>query len=232
MLLQLMPAAGVDYAIVVHPQPYQDDHRYLEYCLTVGQGKLKGTCLFFADQPDTGPRLRELVRNYPAIVAVRIHAYDPEQLPPLWTLAGDLGLAVQLHFEPRYAPGFEPYLAEFRSVRVLVDHLGRPAQGTPAEHQVVLQWARFDHVMMKLSSVPDPEVYPHRNPAPVIAKLVNAYGADRLMYGGGFGAGATATNYRAERERIAGLLPPMSEADRAKVFGETAAKVFGFGPVS
>ena len=47
-LLGLMVAAGVDYAIVVHPEPYQDDHRYLEHCLTAGRGKLKGTCLFFA----------------------------------------------------------------------------------------------------------------------------------------------------------------------------------------
>ena len=41
----------MDYAVVVHPEPYQDDHRYLEHCLDVGRGKLKGTCLFFADRP-------------------------------------------------------------------------------------------------------------------------------------------------------------------------------------
>src|SRR5689334_12901402 len=50
-LLRSMEGAGVDYAIVVHPEPYQDDHRYLEHCLTVGKGKLKGTALVFADRP-------------------------------------------------------------------------------------------------------------------------------------------------------------------------------------
>ena len=35
-LLQCMDGAGVNFAIVVHPEPYQDDHRYLEYCLQVG----------------------------------------------------------------------------------------------------------------------------------------------------------------------------------------------------
>src|SRR4051794_2664465 len=39
-LLRCMDEAGVDRAIVVHPEPYQDDHRYLEYCLDVGKGKL------------------------------------------------------------------------------------------------------------------------------------------------------------------------------------------------
>src|SRR4051794_9446501 len=31
-LLACMSEAGVDYAIVVHPEPYQDDHRYLDHC--------------------------------------------------------------------------------------------------------------------------------------------------------------------------------------------------------
>jgi hypothetical protein len=49
------------------------------------------------------------------------------------------------------------------------------------------------------------------------------------MYGGGFNASATAASYRAERERVAGLLAHLSAADRAKVLGGTAAKLFGLG---
>lgn len=55
-LLKCMAEAGVDHAVVVHPEPYGDDHRYLEHCLEVGRGKLKGTCLFFADRPDSPGR--------------------------------------------------------------------------------------------------------------------------------------------------------------------------------
>ena len=50
-LLRCMADGGVDYAVVVHPEPYQDDHRYLEHCLAVGKGRLKGTLLLFADRP-------------------------------------------------------------------------------------------------------------------------------------------------------------------------------------
>ena len=52
LLLERMKSADVDYAIIVHPEPYQDDHRYFEHCMTVGGGRLKGTCLFFADRED------------------------------------------------------------------------------------------------------------------------------------------------------------------------------------
>src|SRR5262245_3644476 len=105
-LLKLMDGAGVDHAVVVHPEPYQDDHRYLEHCLEVGKKRLKGTALVFADRPGSVDRLPGLVKRWP-IVAVRIHAYAPERLPPfdrpelrgLWKQAADLGLAVQLHFE-------------------------------------------------------------------------------------------------------------------------------------
>ena len=32
-LLKCMAGAGIDHAIVVHPEPYQDDHRYLDLSL-------------------------------------------------------------------------------------------------------------------------------------------------------------------------------------------------------
>ena len=35
-LLAAMDAGGVTGAVIVHPEPYQDDHRYLEYCLAKG----------------------------------------------------------------------------------------------------------------------------------------------------------------------------------------------------
>jgi predicted TIM-barrel fold metal-dependent hydrolase len=233
-LLTCMTGAGVDYAIVVQPEPYQDDHRYLEHCLAVGKGKLKGTCLFFAGRPNLKERMTELAKKLP-LVALRIHAYNPERMPPfgepalkdLWKLAGDLNLAVQLHFEPRFGIAFEPYIREFRSIRVLIDHLGRPLQGTPKEHAAIVAWSKYDHVTMKLSAVPSRGVYPHRDPTMAIKQLTAAFGADRLMYGGGFGPTATLESYRQERERIAGFLSHLSPAERDKVFGGTAAKYFG-----
>jgi predicted TIM-barrel fold metal-dependent hydrolase len=234
-LLRAMDGAGVAAAVIVHPEPYQDDHRYLEHCLRQAPTRLKGTALFFADRPDTPARLRDLAGRC-ALVAARVHAYAPERLPPFgtpellayWKLAGELGLAVQLHFEPRYAPGFEPLIEEFKDVRVLIDHLGRPFQGSPEEHERIVRWSRFPNAVMKLSAVPARDAYPHRDPAAVVRRLADAYGADRLMYGGGWNGGTPPAAYRAERERIRGLIAHLPDADQAKVFGGTAARVFGF----
>jgi len=237
-LLELMDAAGLGGAIIVHPEPYHDDHRYLEYCFDVGRGRLKGVCLFFADDSTAVSRLTDLVHRRPGEVrAVRVHAYAPERLPPLgkpelralWKTAADLGLMVQVHFEPRYAPALEPLVREFGETTVLIDHLGRPFQGTPEEYERVVRWSERPNVVMKLSSLPVKEEYPHRDPAPVVARLLAAFGPERLVYGGGFKADATAESYRAARERVAAHLPGLSEKDSGKVLGGNAARLFGFG---
>lgn len=234
-LLRCMAGAGVDFAVVVHPEPYQDDHRYLEHCLEVGKGKLKGTALVFADRPESFAQLPGLVKKLD-VRTVRVHAYSPDRLPPfgkpelrnLWKQAADLGIMVQLHFEPRYAPGFEPLIKEFAGTTVIIDHLGRPFQGTPAEHAVVIDWSKYKNTVMKLSAIPAQRDYPHRDIGPIIRQLTDAYGPSRLIYGGGFGAGATPESYRAARERTRGFIGHLSADDQAKVLGGNAVKLFRF----
>jgi len=234
-LLACMKDGGVDYAIVVHPEPYQDDHRYLEHCLEVGKGKLKGTVLVFADREGSLEKLPDLAKRLP-VVATRIHAYSPDRLPPfgkpelkrLWSLATDHGLAIQLHFEPRYAPGFEPLIREFKDTKVIIDHMGRPMQGTPAEHAVVIRWAQHENTIMKLSSFASQTTYPHRDIGPIIRQLTDAWGADRMIYGGGFNETATGDSYRQGFEKARGYLAHLSSTDQEKILGLTAARLFKF----
>jgi predicted TIM-barrel fold metal-dependent hydrolase len=236
-LLDCMKQADVDFAVIVHPEPYQDDHRYLEHCLDVGQGKLKGTCLFFAGRPNGIREMTALVkRQQNKIVTLRIHAYAADRLPPfgkpelreLWKVASDLGLAIQLHFEPRFAPGFEPLIQEFSKTKVIIDHLGRPMQGTVEEHGRIVKWSRFENTVMKLSSIPESNSDSKREVGPIMSQLVKAFGPDRLIYGGGWAEGSTGESYRASVGRVSSFLSDLSASDQAKVLGGTAAKLFRF----
>lgn len=235
LLLKQMDGAGVDFAVVVHPEPYQDDHRYLEHCLAVGKGRLKGTLLVFADRPGSMEKLPELAKRLP-VVAARVHAYAADRLPPfgkpelrrLWQLARDHGLAIQLHFTPNFAAGFEPLIREFKQTRVIVDHLGRPFDGQPEDNERILRWADFPNTVMKLSSLPAPDAKEAVELPRVLRRLAGAFGPDRLIYGGGFDEKATAASYRRERERLAELLPFLPADARAKVLGGNAARLFGF----
>jgi predicted TIM-barrel fold metal-dependent hydrolase len=237
-LIAVMEAAGVDRAIIVHPEPYQDNHDYLEYCFEVGGERLKGTCLFFAGRPGSLDRMAELVRKWPGkIVAARVHAYAPERMPPfgkpelreLWKKAADLGLLMQLHLEPKWAPGFEPLIQEFPGTTVIIDHLGRPIQGTPEEHARVIGWSKYPNTVIKLSAIPPKTQFPHRDAAPFVRNAADAFGPDRMIYGGGFEPGATGESYLAARERLLSYVSHFSPADQDKVSGGTAAKLFKFG---
>ncbi len=234
-LLKCMDAAGVSHAVVVHPEPYQDDHRYLQHCLKVGKGRLKGTLLLFSDRDGSLEKMTTLAKRMD-VVCVRVHAYAPDRLPPfgkpelrrLWKMAAENGLAVQLHFEPRYAPGFEPLIREFRDTRVIIDHMGRPFQGTPKEHAVVVRWSRLPNTFIKLSSIPRQDKYPHRDIRPIVKQLTDAWGADRMIYGGGFNADATGKSYRAAFERARSFLDHLASKDQAKILGGTAARLYEF----
>lgn len=237
LLLERMKNAGVDYAIIVHPEPYQDDHRYLEHCLKVGKGKLKGTCLYFADKDDAIEQMRDLVqRNPKQIVALRIHAYAQKRLPPfgkpelrrLWQAAGKLGLAVQLNCEPRFADGFEPLIREFPKTTVIIDHLGLPYSNKLELHDKFMRWSRYPNTVMKISSLPDRKKNPDLDVTLLLRAMVKEFTPRRLIYGGGFNDTPTADAYRAQREAIRVHFAHLSANDQALIQGGNAARLFGF----
>jgi len=59
--------------------------------------------------------------------------------------------------------------------------------------------------------------------------LTDAWGPERMIYGGGFSAEATGEIYRQVFEKARSYLAHLSAADQAKVLGGTAAKLFGVG---
>jgi predicted TIM-barrel fold metal-dependent hydrolase len=232
-LIECLDAAGFNHAIIVHPEPYQDDHRYLEHCLAVGGKRLKGTCLFFASDAEAPARMKALAAKCP-LVAGRIHAHLPDRLPPfgqpelkrLWQAIGDLGLAVQLHFAPQYAEGFEPLIREFPKFPVIIDHLGRTPEGTAAQRERILGWSRFPNTIFKLSAFtverqPDDEVRDA-----IVRQATAAFGPERMIYGNAFGENATGQSMRAHVARARQLLAHLSAADQDKILGGNAMRLF------
>src|SRR5438552_7181441 len=240
--------AGIDHTIIVHPEPYQDDHRYLEYCFAhePSPGFFKGTCLFDPIAPDTPARMEAMVKKLPGrIVALRIHENlaagkpattsgairDRDMRHPsmkaTWRAAHSLGLAIQMHFIPRFAPEIGELAAQFREMPVILDHLARAGQGTPAEYEQVLKLAQYPLVYMKYSGVgySSKQPYPYADAKPIVRKAFDAFGAGRVIWGG------LGMNM-AELEKASALLDLMfdyaSGSDRAKIRGLNAMALFRF----
>ncbi len=231
----LMGPSEIEAVVLVHPETYQDDHRWLLYCLDALPGISKGICHLFPQKADTPKRLAVLAQDK-RIVGVRLHAYAPNRLPPLdpatlglfWSAAASAGLLIQLHLEPRYAPAFTPLLEGFPEVKVVIDHCGRPLQGTPLEFRSILDWARFPQVFMKLSMLTPRDQYPHRDIGPMVRELAKAYGPDRLLFGATVPCDHPGEVLR-QKERLLELLENPDRPFCQKVFKDNARKLFGFG---
>jgi predicted TIM-barrel fold metal-dependent hydrolase len=240
--------AKLSHAVIVHPEPYQDDHRYLEYCLAhePSPGFFKGTCLFDPVAAETPARMEALVKRNPGkIVALRIHETRAKGIAPLspgpikdrdllhpamkttWKKAQSLGLAIQMHFVPCHAPQIGELVRQFPDVVVILDHLGRAGQGTAEEYPEVLKLASYPKVYMKYSGVAycSKVKYPHRDVAPLVRRVYDAFGADRIIWGS---CGHTLEEFERHAQMLEQMFQFAPASERARIRGGNAARLFRF----
>ena len=223
-----LDARGVDRAVLVHPEPYGDDHRLVLDSLQRVPGRFLATALFYPDDPAAPSKLRDLVAQEPRICALRFHAHRGKEqylssfsdpgVVALWRTAADLGLVVELHIGPNYAEQVVPLITEYATTPVLIDHLAEPHMGNAVEYAHVLELARFDHVYMKLSGLnhfaSDGPLY--RSAKPFTRRVIAAFTPARMVWGSGSPAIVD--------EHLADYSPE----ERAMVKGENLAKLLNW----
>src|SRR5690606_22398919 len=129
-----MQEHNIDRAVLVHPEPYGDDHRLVLDCLEREPERFRATALYYPRDKDAPDRLRDLVAQQPKIVGIRFHAtsrdrkayldsFDDPGVVALWKTAAELGLIVELHIGPYYARQVVPLITEYAETPVIIDHL-------------------------------------------------------------------------------------------------------------
>lgn len=226
--LEQMVREGIDRAVIVHPEPYGDDHRLVLECLRREPERLKGTSLFYPRDPDAPRKLEELVAREPRILATRFHAHRGKEeyldsfadpgVRALWGKAVELGLIVELHIGPNYALQAAEAIRAFPGCTVLIDHVAEPHLGTAPEYAHVLDLAQLPSVFMKLSGLNhfsrDAPLY--QDARPFTRRLIGEFGPDRLVWGSGTPAIVDAH------------MPEYSEVDRLKVKGGNLGRLLGW----
>ena len=195
--LHRLEEEGIDRAVIVHPEPYGDDHSLLLDCLKREPERLRGTSLFYPKDPKAPQKLAALVKREPRIMATRFHAHRGKEtyldsfadagVRALWKKAADLNLIVELHIGPNYARQAGEAIRAFPGCKVLVDHLAEPHLGNAVEFAEVLELARLPHVYMKLSGLnhfaEDAPLY--KSAQPFTRQVIEAFGPDRMVWGSG-----------------------------------------------
>ena len=97
--------------------------------------------------------------------------------------------------------------------------MGRPGQGTEKEYEEVLKLAELPRVILKYSSWAEYKGDLSR----LTKRLYETFGPERIIWGT---LGNTPAEYRKQVARFEELLVFASEADRARIRGGNAQKLF------
>lgn len=217
--LKHLDNSGIDKAVVVHPEPYGDDHSLILDALKESPDRLKGTSLFYPQDTGAPGKMLALVKENPNIVSTRFHAHRGKEtylksfsdpgVRALWKQAVELNMIIELHIGPNYAKSASDAIKEFSGCKVLIDHLAEPHMGDAVEFADVLHMADLPNVYMKFSGLGHfAEDGPDYLSARVFtSQVIKAFGPDRMVMGG------------VEPEVVDLHMPGYSDTDRAKVKG-------------
>ncbi|MDZ4801530.1 MAG: amidohydrolase family protein [Bryobacteraceae bacterium] len=254
--IPLAKQLGIRHAIHVSAEPYQDDTSYLEYTLThAPAGFLKGIVLLDTVKADTPQRLEALARKYPKqLLGFRIHCVRSPGEPPTaagttirnrdlfhpqaklaWKKAADLGLWVQPHIMPWFAPDIAKLAREYSGAHVIIDHFGHAGVNgqasygyrDPRDFAQVAALAKVPNIVMKVSGLrySSREEFPHKDLQPLLRQAFDAFGPDRLIWGSFGTKPESFASCEAIWKEHFGFV---SAADRRKIRYENGRRLFGF----
>jgi predicted TIM-barrel fold metal-dependent hydrolase len=235
--LAFLKQSPIRNAVVVHPEPYQDDHRILEYIFGQEPSRFffKSTCLFDPIDPKTPERMEALSGKYPGrLVGIRIHEVHKPGTPSatsgpikdrdfrdpgmknVFRAARRLNMAIQFHFIPYYAPQVGELAREFADVPVILDHLARATEGSAEEATRAIDLSRLPNVYMKYSGS-------YAGDAALARRAFDRFGPDHMICGY---LGMNTEEFRKWTGDFDRVFAGVSAVDRQKIRVGTAKALF------
>lgn len=194
------------------------------------------------DGPDLGYRLDHYQRTAPKFAGARHlwqdepdadHMLRPEMVAGCKELARR-GLRYDICVKPWNWPYMDRFVEQLTDLPMVIDHIAKP---DVAKRQfddwaaLMERMAAHPNVVVKLSGLVT-EATPHAwQPAdfqPYVDHLLRVFGPDRLMYGSDWPVCLLAADsYGQTFDLLRTLIGDLSEADQAKILGETCRRFYG-----
>ena len=248
VLLDEMSRNGVDKAVLTQFFGVYDNS-YLVECMTRFPGRFSVIGLVDVSDPDALSHLESLHRQ--GVEGIRFNSTmrSPGSDPiAVWRKAADMGMiaSVMGSVESYAAAEFENIVKELPNLKVLIEHLGgvganwgpgRSNQAIPYDtYRSVLDLAKYPNTYMKIPGLGEfcTRPLPFQPPNPfdevhlLIEMAVDAFGADRLMWGSDFPPVSFREGYGSALRLTTEEYSSLSDGERDLIFGGVAKKVFGF----
>mmetsp|Transcript_20587 Transcript_20587/g.51205 ORF Transcript_20587/g.51205 Transcript_20587/m.51205 type:complete len:328 (+) Transcript_20587:117-1100(+) len=242
-LLKQMSEANVDGALIVQPINHKFDHRYVAEAMKNHPDKFKGHLLFDPSVSDVDAaleRFEELVLQ--GFVGVRFNPYlfegkmsDNKTAVKIFKRCAELNFPVGI----MCFKGIELHYDDIRALckispetLVILDHFGFAQLGNSDQFDKVLS-LKENNVVVKISALfrlgdqGSPDYY-EKVRTERFEPLLEAYGADRLMFGTDFPfITQEEIGYKGAVEMVSSWLSSRSEDEKNAVMGGTAERLFG-----
>lgn len=235
-LLSMMDRAGIDRAILVQSyMAYRDDNSYAADCAAMRPDCFIAVGIIDPAAADSAERLAYWVRER-GVRGVRLVpslqpglGLDDPPMRRAFAQAAELGIVVCLLARLGNLRGLDALLAEFPTLPVALEHAGGPKLdgGAPYESASELfSLARFENLRVKFSSETIYAAGKGRStPREFFARLIDSYGARRLIWGSNFPA-THDRGLEAQLEMAREALTFVSEVDRRWIFGAAALELW------
>jgi L-fuconolactonase len=246
LLLEEMDQHGITHCVLVQTISHGWDNRYLGHCLKADPKRFRGQGLIDPTDPQVAKNLELAMRQH-GLAGVRFSPMyyqgkddwlNARASDALWEKAQELGAVFNFFIAAEQLPKLEDMVRRHPKVKVVIDHLARvdlEANDSDAQIKNLLALARYPNVWVKVSelSILSPsKKYPYRDTYPLVKKVYDAFGPDRLLWGTGFPGATRAQADRPSLEQELALIqkhiPFFTAEDRGKILGRNAAKVWNF----
>ncbi|MCZ6793450.1 MAG: amidohydrolase family protein [Planctomycetota bacterium] len=249
MLLDEMDRHGIAHVVLVQVIYHGWDNRYVARCRLDHPQRFRVQGLIDPTDPERAGKLEYWVREHglsgmrfsPIYYPGEDDWLDAKESFPLWEKAAELGAVFNFFIAAAQLPKLEKMVKRFPEVPVVIDHLARVELGgaeADAGTRQLVALARYPSVSVKVSelSVISPSKrFPYRDTYPLVRRVHDAFGADRLLWGTGFPGATRAQGGRPSLEEELALIreeiPFFTDAEREKILGKNAATLWGFEAV-
>lgn len=241
-LLADMDANGVAKSVLVQTSWSTWDNGYIADSVAAHPDRFIGHGLLDPLDGDNAALARYWARER-GLAGFRFHPlYYPaekvllrRQNEALWEEIASLDVVVQFHMRADHADQVAALAARYPHLRLIVDHMGYPnvAEPMPAFAPIV-GLAHYPNIYLKLSDIKgrSREAYPYLDVHPFVRQLLDAFGAQRTMWGTGYPGHHRKKHgwlsLAEELELVRDGLGFLSDDEIGRILGGTAQEVWRF----
>jgi L-fuconolactonase len=235
-LIEKMDENGIDRALLVQTYyTYQVDNTYMIDCALSHRDRFQSVCVIDPLAPDAPDLLSELVKEH-SVRGLRMmdglgkNVLGDKRTFPLWERASALGIPVCISARISELPDARAPIERFTNVKVALEHPWGLDVGDPPYDKLKPLWdmARYPHVYLKTAPNNSHAAREGKStPRQFFGKLIESFGAKRIMWGSNYPAHWHKYGHIKERLQIMEEdFSFLSAEERRWIFGETALSLW------